>query len=508
MKVGLFTYGMLGGGMENMLLNLAYFLKEQKLDVTIISTEVEGAWFSKIEDIGVKPYFVKGLESNSPVSHVEHIAEYINSERYDVIFINNARFAQACIPMLINNIKIIPIVHNNDQLTYDLNIHYSSYCHAYVAISPLIYKELNKRIPEEKLYLITNGINDEIVNIKVKRNFKPSTFKLLFVGRLFHEEKGVFLLPDILREAVEKYNNIFLDIIGSGSDEERLREQFDTYGLMDKVKFWGMLPIEQVYEHMCDAHILLFPSFREGFGLVLAEAQIHGCIPIATNIPDVTDFIIDNEQNGYLVTSGNVDAFTQNIILLLEDHNLLRLMSERAQQKALAKFTLKEFGLKYLDLIKKIVNTPPYSMRTNHKLDKKHTIEILALNKQPKLMEFYSSWIRKLSNNENGITRSLRDQGVKNVAIFGTLKTSLYLLYDLKKSSINVSVFLDNNIELLGKKIDGLPISSPREWLIKNGHTIDRIILSIDSEHDNEIKNALGKYFEIDNILSWKSFFG
>ncbi|MFD2442715.1 glycosyltransferase [Bacillus sp. CGMCC 1.16607] len=506
MKVGLFIYGMLGGGMESILINIASFLKSKNIDITIVTTEVKGGWFSNISENGINSYHIDSLEYSCPVSHVFKVASYINYSKYDVVFINNARFVQASIPLINKNIIVIPIIHNNDPLTYELNSFYSSRCSGYVAVSPLIYKELIKRIPKEKVYLIPNGINEHI--FPKNRSILQTNYnkiKLLFVGRLFHEEKGIFLLPEILKEIVSKNNNVFLDIIGAGTDERELKEQFNNLGLTGNVEFFGMLPIEKVYERMSNSHILIFPSLREGFGLVLAEAQLYGCVPVASYIKDVTDYIVNDKENGFLVEMGNPRLFVEKIMMLTENNYLLKLMSEKAQKNAIEKFSMNSFGSKYLKLINDIRVSKPcwYHSCPEFQLDK--TIKIISTSNDLELASLYGIWIRKLYEDGVGITAPLSRIGIKNVAIFGTLKTSHYLLHDLNQQSINVLVFLDNNKELFGSTINGIPIATPYEWLSKNNDLIDMIILSIESKHDKELKEELSRYYNKNRIISWKS---
>jgi glycosyltransferase involved in cell wall biosynthesis len=117
----------------------------------------------------------------------------------------------------------------------------------------------------------------------------------------------------------------------------------------------------------------------------------------------------------------------------------------------------------------------------------------------------YKVWLGSFLLGKKGITHHLHDYQVKNVVIFGTMKTALYLCEDLKQEAINILCFLDNNLNMQQQTLKGLPIY-PEEWLQSNHTQLDAVILSIEGQHDIAIKARLEKM--IDNnavlILSWK----
>lgn len=68
-------------------------------------------------------------------------------------------------------------------------------------------------------------------------------------------------------------------------------ERIAEYGLEGAVVQTGFVPAEHVPDLYRGADVLVFPSFHEGFGLPVAEAQACGCPVVATNafaIPEVS----------------------------------------------------------------------------------------------------------------------------------------------------------------------------------------------------------------------------
>jgi glycosyltransferase involved in cell wall biosynthesis len=68
-------------------------------------------------------------------------------------------------------------------------------------------------------------------------------------------------------------------------------ERIDALGLAGDVVQTGFVPAADVPEFYRGADLLVFPSFHEGFGLPVAEAQASACPVVATNafaIPEVS----------------------------------------------------------------------------------------------------------------------------------------------------------------------------------------------------------------------------
>jgi len=121
-----------------------------------------------------------------------------------------------------------------------------------------------------------------------------------------------------------------------------------------------------------------------------------------------------------------------------------------------------------------------------------------------KVQGLYRNWLESLLLKGEGISKTLHKYGVNNVAIFGTMKTALYLQKDLQDEEFSIVAFLDNNCNMHNAVIGGIAVY-PTEWLRDNIDKIDAVILSIESSGDIEVKEQISKL--IDDavlILSWK----
>ena len=101
------------------------------------------------------------------------------------------------------------------------------------------------------------------------RSIVPPT--ALFVGRLL-PLKGVA----IAIRAIAATEGWRLVVVGSGSDEPRLRRLAHRLNVDHRIRFMGWLPHDRVLDVMrADADVFLFPSMHEEAGLVVVEAL--GC---------------------------------------------------------------------------------------------------------------------------------------------------------------------------------------------------------------------------------------
>jgi glycosyltransferase involved in cell wall biosynthesis len=68
---------------------------------------------------------------------------------------------------------------------------------------------------------------------------------------------------------------------------------------------------------MREHHGLLWTAGQgEGLGLVLLEAQANGCVPVATRLPGISDYAIEEGVTGLLAPEGDAVAFAEQLMAL------------------------------------------------------------------------------------------------------------------------------------------------------------------------------------------------
>lgn len=113
-------------------------------------------------------------------------------------------------------------------------------------------------------------------------------FQLCCIGRLFIIDKGQDILIKILSQEKWKKRPLKVAIIGTGPDEQALKELADLLGASN-VSFYG--EVNDIYEIWKDAHALVVPSRAEGLPLVIVEAMMAGRPVITTDVGGNKEFL-------------------------------------------------------------------------------------------------------------------------------------------------------------------------------------------------------------------------
>ena len=115
-------------------------------------------------------------------------------------------------------------------------------------------------------------------------------------------------------------------------------KEYSTNNKLCNIHFQGRQSPELYYE---DSSIFLMTSDKEGWGLTLTESLQRGVVPVVMNSCPVFSEIINDGENGFLTTNGNVKAFVDKVKFLMNNPEILREMGKRALVSA-KKFEIKE----------------------------------------------------------------------------------------------------------------------------------------------------------------------
>ncbi|MDO9027336.1 MAG: glycosyltransferase, partial [Candidatus Roizmanbacteria bacterium] len=163
-------------------------------------------------------------------------------------------------------------------------------------------EETKKRI--EKFYRRNSTVIYPPVNIPSKPvnplTREPNNY-FLTVSRLAHAKH-----VDVLINAANKLK-FKLKIIGSGRDEERLKQMAGP-----SVKFLGNLTDEQMKKTYLSAKAFLFASKDEEFGIAPVEAMGYGLPVIAYRSGGIPEYVIDG-KNGYLFDELDEDSLVYKV---------------------------------------------------------------------------------------------------------------------------------------------------------------------------------------------------
>lgn len=170
--------------------------------------------------------------------------------------------------------------------------------------------------------------------------------ELLYLGRIDYNQKRVRRVIDIWSKLEKRYPNWHLTIVGDGPDITNVKQKVFEYGLQ-RVYFEGF---QKSYKYFKRAPIMLLVSEYEGFGIVLAEAQSYGCVPVALDSYTALHDIVENGKNGIITNYPySEDEFVRHISYLIENESIRNTMALNAIQ-SVRKFELNAIVDKWLKL--------------------------------------------------------------------------------------------------------------------------------------------------------------
>jgi glycosyltransferase involved in cell wall biosynthesis len=179
--------------------------------------------------------------------------------------------------------------------------------------------------------VVTPGVSSIFFNenVPIIPNMKDHR-SLLFVGFL-RREKGVFELIEIFKKISEKYKDSILVIVGVGEENEVLIDRINNLNLSDKVVFVGEVDYEDMPSYYRSATLLIHPTHRETFGMVVLEAMASGLPVIASDIPALREI---TGESTILLPPKDLNLWVEKIDFLLKNKKIRKEMAIKGIEKA------------------------------------------------------------------------------------------------------------------------------------------------------------------------------
>lgn len=192
--------------------------------------------------------------------------------------------------------------------------------------------------------LIKEGVNSKNITVlpmgltipeKVKKTEKEKTPTLIFVGRI-SKSKGIEDAIEAVAIVSKVYAKAKLWIVGSGDKNyvNFLKEMAKKFMIEDRIIFCGFVLDEKKFDLMGKAHLLLAPSSKEGWGLIVPEAAFVGTPSIAYDVPGLRDVVVD-KFNGIKVKENTPAEIGKEIIKVLKNKNLYIKLQANAKKSSL-----------------------------------------------------------------------------------------------------------------------------------------------------------------------------
>lgn len=282
-----------------------------------------------------------GDRSDSFEKAARAYVDWIEANEIDVVVPNNSKLALSVVPHLPSTVHVVNICRQMTSSLYSKVMANQQCLSRMVVISPRQRRDLAQRygFPPARMQLIPSSIDvDRFAEARDRQPLVDNQIKLIFIGRLDEEAKGISLLPKVVRRLRDAGVPCSLTVVGDGADRERLEQQIARRGVGDAVHMLGGADREQIPSVLGEHDALLFPSRFEGCPNVLLEAMAAGRIPIATRIAEVTDWIVQHGRSGMICPPNDDRAMSSALIDLYRNPEKGRALASDAVRRVAGAF--------------------------------------------------------------------------------------------------------------------------------------------------------------------------
>lgn len=155
-------------------------------------------------------------------------------------------------------------------------------------------------------------LQDKVIysnEIRRKYNIPSTSLVYGFVGRVCRD-KGFIELIYAFNNIIDKNSEAQLLIIGDVDVNSNIPNEVKELAKSNsRIILCGRVPNSDVVKYMSSFDILVHPTYREGFGMVLQEAAALSIPTITTDIPGASEAIV-NEHTGLLASKQDVESLS------------------------------------------------------------------------------------------------------------------------------------------------------------------------------------------------------
>jgi glycosyltransferase involved in cell wall biosynthesis len=154
-------------------------------------------------------------------------------------------------------------------------------------------------------HVIENGINISLIE---EAPCSPISSDVIFAGRLVRA-KNVDLLIRAIHEIKKSGHHLRLIIAGDGPDRPRLQELSKALEVSSDITFTGFLESQKdLFSLMKSSKLFVLPSSREGFGIVVLEANACGLPVVTLRHPQNAAIHLVDGHNGMTATAEDLSS--------------------------------------------------------------------------------------------------------------------------------------------------------------------------------------------------------
>jgi glycosyltransferase involved in cell wall biosynthesis len=358
------TFGMVIGGLERVVMELCRHVDPSLYRLSICCIGERGPLADVMEAEGVEVIVCQNQSRAAKYMRGLELAKLFRDHRVDLI---HSHHTPALIDSTIGaRLTRRPLVHTDHGKLYPTSWRWrmleqtaSRFAARVVAVSECSRRDLVERqgIASGKVDVIYNGLDLKpprsapLDSLRRELGASPSDFIIGTAARL-EEQKGLELLLDAARQALQVEPRLRIVIVGGGTREAALREYAQSLGIESRVLITGYRIDAVTLMSAFDCFVQT--SHWEAMPMALLEAMALQKPVIATAVGGVPEVVKDG-QTGFLLQGREPAVLADLIVGMVRDETAARAMGEAGRQRYRDQFTSERMIARYEDLYGRVL---------------------------------------------------------------------------------------------------------------------------------------------------------
>mgnify|MGYP003302778083 CR=1 FL=1 len=207
----------------------------------------------------------------------------------------------------------------------------------------------------DKSVLFTDVAVEKQHSLPIAAKSKEETIEFITVGRL-DAWRGFDLVIESFACVAKDDKRMHLTIVGKGSDKERLVQLVENFGLQEQVTFTGNVPMEEYYNLLSKADVVVNASLKEGAVTVSFDSMAMGKPLICLDTTGYTRYF--SNEYAVIIPRTSRKEVIANIASAMKRLacNEERESIGRKAQKAGEQFLWEARGIEFRELLMKRIN--------------------------------------------------------------------------------------------------------------------------------------------------------
>jgi glycosyltransferase involved in cell wall biosynthesis len=257
--------------------------------------------------------------------------------------------------------RVIGFAHSDSKYFYDLLAYYAPIVHRFVAVSDVIARRLQARLPGRKDDVVLQPYGVPVADRNLSRTYSQpgEPLRLAYAGRLIQDQKRVLDLARLARHLIAARVPFELVIAGQGAARRRLERVVSGLPLPadSRVIVAGRIPHQDMGAIWGRADVCLLVSGYEGVSIAMLEAMGRGCVPVVTDVSG-TRMMLRQGENGFAVGVGDMNAMARVLSRLSSRREELASVGARARDTVASTCSLPSHTSWFASLAEEVWDLP------------------------------------------------------------------------------------------------------------------------------------------------------